>query len=277
MSRATRSGQPSQEAPPAPEPLAVAVADSHCHLDIMGGDVAEQLAQARAVGIDTVVQVGVDLPSSRLAAQLAVAHESVWAAVALHPNEAGRGVATPEALDEIAVLAALPQVKAVGETGLDHFRTGPDGHRLQEESFRAHIAIAKQAGKAMVIHDRDAHADVLRVLREEGAPERVVFHCYSGDAAMARECADAGYWLSFAGPITFKPNDALREAAVVCPVDRLLVETDAPFLTPMPYRGRPNAPYLVPLTVRTLAAVRGQDVDELCHALAANTRAAFQL
>ena len=114
-------------------------------------------------------------------------------------------------------------------------------------------------------------------MREEGAPERVVFHCYSGDAVMARECADAGYWLSFAGPITFKPNDALREAAVVCPVDRLLVETDAPFLTPMPYRGRPNAPYLVPLTVRTLAAVRGQDIDELCHALAANTRAAFQL
>lgn len=277
MSRATRSGQPSQEAPPAPEPLAVAVADSHCHLDIMGGDVAKQLAQARAVGVDTVVQVGVDLPSSRLAAQLAVAHESVWAAVALHPNEAGRGVATPDALDEIALLAALPQVKAVGETGLDHFRTGPDGHRLQEESFRAHIAIAKQAGKALVIHDRDAHADVLRVLREEEAPERVVFHCYSGDAAMARECADAGYWLSFAGPITFKPNDALREAAVVCPVERLLVETDAPFLTPMPYRGRPNAPYLVPLTVRMLAAVRGQDVDELCHALAANTRAAFRL
>ena len=277
MSRATRSGQSSQEAPPAPEPLAVAVADSHCHLDIMGGDVAKQLAQARAVGIDTVVQVGVDLPSSRLAAQLAVAHESVWAAVAMHPNEAGRGVATPDALDEIALLAALPQVKAVGETGLDHFRTGPDGHRLQEESFRAHIAIAKQAGKALVIHDRDAHADVLRVLREEGAPERVVFHCYSGDAAMARECADAGYWLSFAGPITFKPNDALREAAAVCPVERLLVETDAPFLTPMPYRGRPNAPYLVPLTVRMLAAVRGQDVDELCHALAANTRAAFRL
>ena len=277
MSRGTRSGRPTDELPPAPEPLAVPVADTHCHLDIMGGDVAEQLAQARAVGIDTVVQVGVDLPSSRLAAQLAVDHHSVWAAVALHPNEAGRGAATPEALTEIASLAALPQVKAVGETGLDHFRTGPDGHRLQEESFRAHIAIAKQTGKALVIHDRDAHDDVLRVLREEGAPERVVFHCYSGDAAMARECADAGYFLSFAGPVTFKPNDALRVAALVCPADRLLVETDAPFLTPMPYRGRPNAPYLVPLTVRALAAVRGQDVDELCHALAANTRAAFQL
>ena len=273
MSRGGREGEP----PPAPEPLTVAVADSHCHLDIMGGDVAEQLAAARAVGIDTVVQVGVDLPSSRLAADLALDFDSVWAAVALHPNEAGRGVATPDVLDEIALLAALPQVKAVGETGLDHFRTGPDGHRLQEESFRAHIAIAKQAGKALVIHDRDAHADVLRVLREEGAPDRVVFHCYSGDAAMARVCADAGYWLSFAGPLTFKPNDALREAAVVCPADRLLVETDAPFLTPMPFRGRPNAPYLIPLTVRTLATVRGQDLDELCCALAANTREAYQI
>jgi TatD DNase family protein len=168
-------------------------------------------------------------------------------------------------------------VVAVGETGLDHFRTGPDGHRLQEESFRAHIQIAKDAGKALVIHDRDAHDDVLRVLREEGAPERVVFHCYSGGEAMERECASHGYYLSFAGPVTFKPNDALRAAAAHCPQDRLLVETDAPFLTPMPFRGRPNAPYLVPLTVRALAAVRGEDLAELCGALAANTRRAFAL
>jgi TatD DNase family protein len=255
--------------------LTVPVADSHCHLDIMGGDVGSQLEAARAVGIDTVVQIGVDVPSSQLSASLALDFESVWAAVALHPNEAGRGAATEAALAEIALLARLPAVKAIGETGLDHYRTGPDGHRLQEESFRAHIQIAKDSGKALVIHDRDAHADVLRVLVEEGAPSTVVFHCYSGDAAMARVCAEAGYYLSFAGPVTFKPNDDLREAAAVCPADRLLVETDAPFLTPMPFRGRPNAPYLVPLTVRALAAVRGEDVDELCTAIAANGRRAF--
>lgn len=263
------------ELPPPPEPLTVPVADSHCHLDIMGGDVAGQLEVARSVGIDTVVQVGIDVPSSRESVVLAAAHDDVWATVALHPNEAGRGGATDAAIAEIAALATDPGVVGVGETGLDFFRTGPDGHRLQEESFRTHIAIAKQVGKALVIHDRDAHDDVLRVLREEGAPDTVVFHCYSGDAAMARECATHGYYLSFAGPVTFKPNDALREAAAVCPQDRLLVETDAPFLTPMPFRGRPNAPYLVPLTVRALAATRGEDVDELCHAIAANGRRAF--
>ena len=269
--RASREG----EAPPAPEPLRVAVADSHCHLDLVGGDIGRQLAAAREVGIDTVVQIGVDLPSSRLSAQLASEHPNVWAAVALHPNEAGLGAATPEALAEIAQLAAQPQVLAVGETGLDHFRTGPEGHRLQEDSFRAHIQIARQSGTALVIHDRDAHADVLRVLLDEGAPDTVIFHCYSGDAEMARICAEQGYYLSFAGPVTFKPNADLRAAAVVCPVDRLLVETDAPFLTPMPFRGRPNAPYLVPLTVRAVAAARGQDVDELCAAIAANGRRAF--
>jgi TatD DNase family protein len=273
LSRDSREGA----APPAPEPLAVPVADSHCHLDIMGGDVAAQLAAARAVGVDTVVQIGIDVPSSQLSAGLADAHEPVWAAVALHPNEAGRGAATDDALAEIALLARLPGVKAIGETGLDHYRTGPDGHRRQEESFRAHIQIAKDSGKALVIHDRDAHDDVLRVLEEEGAPDRVVFHCYSGDEAMARVCAAAGYYLSFAGPVTFKPNDDLRLAAAVCPQDRLLVETDAPFLTPMPYRGRPNAPYLVPLTVRALAAVRGSDLDDLCGAIAANGRRAFDL
>lgn len=273
MSRGSRSAE---EAPPVPEPLAVAVGDSHCHLDIMGTDVDEALAVARSVGIDVVVQVGVDVESSRLSADLAARYDQVHAAVALHPNEAGRGAATDEALRVIEALAALPQVKAVGETGLDFFRTeSVDGHRLQEESFRAHIAIAKAAGKALVIHDRDAHDDVLRVLADEGAPDTVVFHCYSGDAAMARVCADAGYYLSFAGPVTFKANDDLREAATVCPVDRLLVETDAPFLTPMPYRGRPNAPYLVPLTVRSLAATLGADVDELCAAIASNGARAF--
>ena len=264
--------------PPLPEPLGVPVLDSHAHLDLMDTGVEEALAAARSVGIDTVVQVGVDLASSRWSADVASRYDEVHAAVALHPNEAGRGAATDEALREVEQLAGLPQVVAVGETGLDFFRTETvEGHRLQEESFRAHIAIAKRTGTTLVIHDRDAHDDVVRVLLEEGAPDRVVFHCYSGDAAMARTCADHGWWMSFAGPVTFKANDALREAVQVSPVELLLVETDAPFLTPMPFRGRPNAPYLVPLTVRSMAATRGLEVDELCAAIAANGRAAFAL
>ena len=263
--------------PEAPEPLAVPVLDSHCHLDIVGGDVAEQLAAARAVGVDTVVQVGIDVESSRVSADLAERFADVWAAVALHPNDAGRGAATPEALAEIERLARLPHVVAVGETGLDHYRTGPEGRGVQEDSFRAHIDIAKRAGKALVIHDRDAHDDVLRVLSEEGAPDRVVFHCFSGDAAMARRCADQGWYMSFAGNVTFKTAEALREAAAVAPLDLLLVETDAPFLTPVPWRGRPNASYLVPLTVRALAQVKGVEVDALCTAIASNGRRAFAL
>ncbi|MGZ4617357.1 MAG: TatD family hydrolase, partial [Frankiaceae bacterium] len=164
---------------------------------------------------------------------------------------------------------------AVGETGLDHYRTGPDGHAAQEVAFRRHIAIAKEAGKALVIHDRDAHDDVLRVLAEEEAPDVTVFHCFSGDAEMARVCARAGYYTSFAGNLTFRNADGLRAAALAVPAELLLVETDAPFLTPMPYRGRPNAPYLVPFTVRALAALRGLDLAELCSVLAANWTEAF--
>jgi TatD DNase family protein len=272
----TRSGGRQGAPPPAPEPLAVPVLDSHCHLDLMGVPVAEALAAARSVGIDTVVQVGVDLPSSRWSAQVAGEYDAVLAAVALHPNEAGRGAATDEALREVEALAGLPQVVAVGETGLDHYRTGTaEGRRLQEESFRAHIAIARRTGTTLVIHDRDAHDEVVRVLLEEGAPDRVVFHCFSGDAAMARTCAAHGWWMSFAGPVTFKANDGLREAARTAPPELLLVETDAPFLTPMPFRGRPNAPYLVPLTVRALADTTGLPVDELCATVAANGRRAF--
>jgi TatD DNase family protein len=275
VSRAAgRTGDP----PPLPEALPVDVLDSHAHLDLMGVDVDEALAAAASVGIGTVVQVGVDLPSSRWSAQVAAQHEQVHAAVALHPNEAGRGAATDEALREVEALASLPQVVAVGETGLDHFRTEtPEGHRLQEASFRAHIAIAKRTGRTLVIHDRDAHDDVLRVLLDEGAPDRVVFHCFSGDAAMARTCAQHGFWMSFAGPVTFKPNDELRAAAAAAPAELLLVETDAPFLTPMPFRGRPNAPYLVPLTVRALATVKDLELAALCEVLAANGRRAFAL
>ncbi|MGG8409133.1 TatD family hydrolase [Streptomyces sp. 12297] len=286
---------PSKDAlPPLPEPLRVAVADSHTHLDMQDGTVEEALRKAASVGVTTVVQVGCDVKGSLWAAETAERYDNVHAAVALHPNEAPRIVhgdpdgwsrqgarvpggqaALDEALGEIERLAALPHVKAVGETGLDYFRTGPEGMAAQELSFRAHIEIAKRQGKALVIHDRDAHADVLRILREEGAPERTVFHCYSGDADMARECAAAGYYMSFAGTVTFKNAQGLRDALAVAPLELVLVETDAPYLTPAPYRGRPNAPYLIPITVRAMAAARGIGEDELATALAANTARAF--
>jgi TatD DNase family protein len=278
MSKRTRNAGREGSPPPPPEALTVPVLDSHCHLDIMGTDVEAALEAAAAVGITVVVQVGVDVASSRWSAELAATHEHVHAAVALHPNEAGLGAATDEALREIEALAHLPQVKAVGETGLDYFRTeGADGHRLQQESFRAHIAIAKRTGTALVIHDRDAHDDVVEVLLSEGAPERTVFHCFSGGTDLARVCAEHGWYASFAGPVTFKANDELRAAAALLPRELLLVETDAPFLTPVPYRGRPNAPGLVPLTVRALAETRGEDLDTLCEALMTNGARAFTL
>ncbi|MGW5659393.1 TatD family hydrolase [Streptomyces sp. NPDC003758] len=290
--------------PPLPAPLGVPVADSHTHLDMQSGTVEEGLAKAASVGVTTVVQVGCDVRGSRWAAETAAAHDSVHAAVALHPNEAPRivhgdpgGTSQPpgagggwsrqgarepggdaaldEALAEIDRLAALSQVKGVGETGLDYFRTGPEGKAAQERSFRAHIEIAKRHGKALVIHDREAHADVLRILKEQGAPERTVFHCYSGDAEMAEVCARNGYFMSFAGNVTFKNAQPLRDALAVAPLDLVLVETDAPFLTPAPYRGRPNAPYLIPVTVRAMAAVKGVEEDALAAAVARNTARAF--
>lgn len=272
-------GAPREGGPvPAPERLPVAVVDAHCHLDLMGGAVAEHLAVARSVGVTTVVSIGVDVATSRWQAQVAAEFDGVWAAVALHPNEAAAGAATDEALAEIARLAALPQVVAVGETGLDHFRTvEAAGRAAQEVSFRAHIAVAKDSGKALVIHDRDAHGDVLRVLAEEGAPPVTVFHAFSGDAGFARRCADAGYLMSFAGNVSFANAPALREAAAVVPADLLLVETDAPFLTPMPFRGRPNGPHLIPLTMRALAAARGEELADTCRAVAANAGRAFAL
>ncbi|MFF4697869.1 TatD family hydrolase [Streptomyces chattanoogensis] len=280
--------------PPLPEPLRVPVADSHTHLDMQDTTVDEALAKAASVGVTTVVQVGCDLAGSRWAADTAAAYESVHAAVALHPNEAPRIVlgdpdgwsrqgarepggdaALDAALAEIDALAARPEVRGVGETGLDYFRTGPDGMAAQQRSFRAHIEIAKRHGKALVIHDREAHEDVLRILREEGAPDRVVFHCYSGDAEMAEVCAAAGYFMSFAGNITFKNAQPLRDALTVAPPELVLVETDAPFLTPVPYRGRANAPYLIPLTLRAMAEVKGMTEDALASAVAANTARAF--
>ncbi|MEV8389704.1 MULTISPECIES: TatD family hydrolase [unclassified Streptomyces] len=283
-----------QAPPPLPEPLRVPVADAHTHLDMQDGTVEDGLAKAASVGVTMVVQVGCDIKGSRWAAETAAAYENVHAAVALHPNEAPRIVhgdpdgwsrqgaregggdtALDDALAEIDRLAALERVRAVGETGLDHFRTGPEGMAAQERSFRAHIEIAKRHGKALMIHDRDAHADVLRILAEEGAPERTVFHCYSGDAEMAEICAAAGYYMSFAGNVTFKNAQPLRDALTVAPLELVLVETDAPFLTPAPYRGRPNAPYLIPVTLRAMAEVRGIGEDAMAEAVSRNTARAF--
>jgi TatD DNase family protein len=285
--RANRRGEP----PPSPEPLPFPAIDSHTHLDIVVGErpahgagdegwpddaaVDAEIEAAAAVGVPRLVQVGVDVPSSRWSAALAARHPNVLAAVAVHPNEAGTGAADEAALAEIDRLAALPRVRAVGETGLDRYRTGPEGWAVQEASFRAHIDIAKRHGVALVIHDREAHQEILDVLDDEGAPEHTVFHCFSGDAAFATACVERGFVLSFAGTLTFGNAGYLREAAALTPVGQLLVETDAPFLTPMPHRGRPNASRLVPLTVRALAEVTGVELDELCRQLTRTAERVF--
>lgn len=264
MSRRKDAGR-SVEAPPAPDPLITSSLDAHCHLDLMEVPVEDAMAAAKSVGIERVVQIGVDVDSSRWGVEVAAGRDDVWAAVAIHPNESVTAAeAEWQAIDE---MAGHPKVVAVGETGLDHYRTGDDGWTAQETSFRRHIEIAKRHGKALIIHDREAHQDVLRVLDAEGAPQLVVFHCFSGDADFARQCVERGHVLSFAGNVTFKNADDLRSAVAVTPPDQLLVETDAPFLTPMPYRGRPNAPYLVPLTIRAIADVKGCSEQEVSAAV----------
>ena len=270
--------------PEVPEPLPHPVVDNHCHLDLSRGEeaalpVAEALRRAASVGVDRVVQIGCDLQGARWAVDTAVEHSQVVAGVALHPNEAPRLAAEGrlgEALAEIGRLArSSERVRAIGETGLDYFRTGPEGRRAQHESFRAHIELARTLDRTLVIHDRDAHEDVVRLVDEVGAPERWVMHCFSGDADFARECLDRGAYLSFAGTVTFKNAEPLREALRVAPLDRILVETDAPYLTPMPHRGRTNASCLMPLTVRSMALRRGTDLAELCRAIQVNTDATF--
>jgi TatD DNase family protein len=240
--------------------------DSHTHMDIMGLPVDGVLAAARAAGIGRVVNVGCDLPSSRWSVSCADEYADVYAAVAIHPNEtsavdARRG----EVLDELSSLAQSPSVVAIGETGLDYYRDWADP-AVQREWFRAHIEIARRTGKTLMIHDRDAHADVLSILAETGPwpPYSVIFHCFSGDARMAAECAEAGYVMSFAGNVTFKNADALREAALVAPAELMLAETDAPYLTPIPHRGKPNSPMMTAYTIRFLAELKNLDVSDLC-------------
>ena len=271
-----------RERPPAPEPLPHPVVDNHCHLDIADGDwlpTEVAIEAATAVGVPRIVQIGCDLSGARWAVEAAATYDALVAGVALHPNEAPRHAAAgtlDAALAEIEALArAHDKVRAVGETGLDHFRTGEEGRAAQVESFRRHIDLAKRLDKTLVIHDRDAHDEVLRIVDEEGAPDRWVMHCFSGDAEFARRCLDRGAHLSFAGTVTFKNAQPLREALAIAPRDRILVETDAPYLTPTPYRGRPNASYLVPVTMRAMAEVRNEDLADLCAAVDANTEAAF--
>lgn len=265
--------------PPPPEPLPSPVVDNHCHLEWPAGDeprtVEQQLADAASVGVDRVVQIGCDVASARWTASAVNTYPAMLGGVALHPNEAPAhadgshesGLNYDEAFAEIAALATGERIRVVGETGLDYFRTGPEGRDAQIRAFRDHIALAKELGKPLQIHDRDAHADVLDVLERDGAPDRTVFHCFSGDAGMARLCVERGYYLSFAGTVTFKNAHGLRAALSVTPIGRVLVETDAPFLTPHPHRGAPNSPYLVPLTMATIANVTGVTLETACESV----------
>ena len=268
--------------PPAPEPLPVPVMDNHTHLDFPDGKapvgISAALDAAAAVGVQGAVQVGCDLESSRFTVQAVDLDRRLLGAVALHPNDAPRYAARgqlEEALAEIEQLAAHPRIRAIGETGLDFYRTEGDGLAHQRHSFRRHIDIAKRLDLTLQIHDRDAHDDVVQVLREEGAPERVVFHCFSGDEELARTCNQEGWWMSFAGTLTFRNAGNLRAALAVADPGLVLVETDAPFLTPHPHRGRPNASYMVPYTVRAMAELTGADLAGLCAGIAANTVQAY--
>jgi TatD DNase family protein len=270
------------EYPPLPEALVVPVYDNHTHLEMgpdgPGLDYREQLDRASSVGVRGVVQVGTDLASSRWSAGIAAVEPRVLAAVALHPNEAPLldvAGTLDDQLAEIFELAGRPRVRAIGETGLDYFRTGEDGQAAQLRSFEAHIAIAKERGLALQIHDRDAHRDVLATLLRVGAPERTVFHCFSGDEELARTLAENGWYASFAGTVTFNNAPALRVALEVLPRRLVLIETDAPYLTPTPFRGRPNSSYLIPYTLRAMAAHLGTDVSVLAALISSNTEEVY--
>jgi len=269
--------------PPAqPAPLPRPALDSHTHLDMIELPVPQVLAAARAAGIARVVTVGTTLESSRWSVRCAEEYDAVYAAVAIHPNDtvaatapaSGPALSADDVLAAIEALASRPRVRAVGETGLDYYRdhAAPD---VQRWWFREHIKIAKRTGKALMIHDREAHEDVLRILEADGPPPRVVFHCFSGDVAMAKRCAEAGYVMSFAGNVTFSNAQPLRDAAAAAPPDLILIETDAPFLTPVPNRGKPNEPALAADTLRRVAEVKGMDVADLCDAVTATAARIF--
>lgn len=267
---------------PQPEPLPVATVDSHAHLEIVtnaapdSAEVGKVLDDARAAGIDRVVQVGYSAEQSQWCVDAAEHWKGrVLAAVALHPNEAPVVEDLEHDWSIIAKLAEHPRVRAIGETGLDYFRTPPELRKRQQESFKWHIELAKKHNKALVIHDRDSHDDVLSVLLEVGAPEKTIFHCYSGDLEMAKICVDRGYILSFAGTLTFKNAPQLREAVKIVPIDQLLVETDAPFLAPTPHRGALNTPAQIANIVRAMADERNVSDAELATALSKNAERIF--
>ena len=262
---------------PAPEPLKVSAIDAHAHLEIVTNtdpdspEVAQVIADAASAGIDRLVQVGYSAEQSKWCVKLAELYPGkVLAAVALHPNEAPVVADLEADLAIIAELAKNPRVRAIGETGLDYFRTPPELQEIQRASFRRHIAIAKENNLALVIHDRDAHEDVLKVLEEVGAPEKTIFHCYSGDLEMAKYCVERGYVLSFAGTVTFKNAPALREAVKYVPDELLLVETDSPFLAPTPHRGALNTPAQIANIVRFIAEERGVDPEHIAAVTSAN-------
>jgi TatD DNase family protein len=266
---------------PLPEPLPVKCADSHAHIEIVTNtepghpEVKRVIDEAASVGIDRIVQVGYSAEQSKWCVELAEQYDSVVAAVALHPNEAPVVADLEAELSIIEELAKRPRVRAIGETGLDFFRTEPALQERQRYSFIKHIEIAKRSKKALVIHDRDAHRAVLDTLTEVGAPETTVFHCFSGDAQMAAECVEKGYVLSFAGTVTFKNAPQLREALRLVPKELLLVETDSPFLAPMPNRGALNTPAQIPNILRFMAEERGDDLIELAEAISSNVDRIF--
>jgi len=266
---------------PLPEPLPVPCGDSHAHLEIVTNtepdhpEIAKVIAEAKSVGIDRLVQVGYSADQSEWCVRLAEIFPNVVAAVALHPNEAPVVEDLESELARISELAKHPKVRAIGETGLDFFRTEPELQDRQRYSFKRHIQMAKDLDKTLVIHDRDAHRAVLDTLDEVGAPDRTVFHCFSGDAEMARECVAKGYILSFAGTVTFKNAPQLREALKLVPSNQLLVETDSPFLAPMPHRGALNTPAQIPNILRFMAAERGDDLVELVGSISNNLNRIF--
>lgn len=267
---------------PLPQPLPVPTVDAHAHIEIVTNDapdsaaVAQVLDEAKSVNVDRIVQVGYSAEQSQWCVDMANAFPGrVLAAVALHPNEAPVVADLEADWKIIAELAKEPRVRAIGETGLDYFRTPPELRKRQQDSFKWHIDLAKQSKKALVIHDRDSHDDVLSILLEVGAPENTVFHCFSGDAQMAKICIERGYILSFAGTLTFKNAPELREALKLVPSEQLLVETDSPFLAPAPHRGALNTPAQIANIVRTMAAEREEDVAQLATTLSDNAERIF--